>query len=143
MEITRESLDGVLVELYQKLLDCPARNKSSRGATVEMLGVSLRLSKPRRRISRSENRGKPFSALGELFWYLARSDRLDFIEPYVPRYRDDAVILTQGGRATLRICLFPGRPARPFTIASFSVSRQFALEKALPHDAHPRDDALV
>jgi thymidylate synthase len=76
---------------YEKLLKCDSRNEGTRGPTVEMLGVSIRLAKPRARISRSENRGKPFSALGELLWYLGGSDRLDFIEPYVPRYKDDAV----------------------------------------------------
>jgi thymidylate synthase len=45
----------------------------------------------RARLSRSENRGKPFSALGELLWYLAGSDKLEFIQPYVPRYSEDAV----------------------------------------------------
>ena len=53
--------------------------------------MSLRIHKPRARIGRSENRGKPFSALGEWLWYLSGSDTLEFIEPYVPRYADDAV----------------------------------------------------
>jgi len=91
MEIIGEGLDEVLIQLYGKLLTCTSRNTGSRGSTVEMLGVALRISKPRARISRSENRGKPFSALGELLWYLAGSDRLDFIEPYVKQYRKDAV----------------------------------------------------
>jgi thymidylate synthase len=91
MEITGESLDHVLIDLYEKLLGCTSRNEGTRGATREMLGVSLRISKPRARLSRSENRGKPFSALGELLWYLAGSDDLDFIRPYVPQYSKDAV----------------------------------------------------
>ena len=61
------------------------------GDTIEQLGVSLRISQPRARLSRSENRGKPFSAVGELLWYLAKSDKLDFIEHYVAEYRKDAV----------------------------------------------------
>lgn len=35
--------------------------------------------------------GKPFSAIGELLWYLSGSDQLDFIKHYIRRYEDDAV----------------------------------------------------
>ena len=48
------------------------------------------MSKPRARISRSEDRGKPLSALGELLWYLSADDRLEFIEPYLGMYRREA-----------------------------------------------------
>jgi thymidylate synthase len=91
MEIEGESIDSVLIQLYRKLLDEGQSQGGSRGANYEILGVSLRILKPRARISRSENRGKPFSALGELLWYLSGSDTLEFIEPYVPRYAEDAV----------------------------------------------------
>lgn len=91
MEITRESLDAVLHELYRALEENGESNAGSRGQTKELLGVSLRIIKPRARISRSENRGKPFSALGELLWYLSGCDRLEFIRPYVGEYADDAV----------------------------------------------------
>lgn len=91
MEITRDSLDAVLHELYRALDEYGESNAGSRGHTKELLGVSLRIIKPRARISRSENRGKPFSALGELLWYLSGSDKLEFIRPYVKEYVDDAV----------------------------------------------------
>lgn len=91
MEITRDSLDAVLHALYRALDEYGESNAGSRGQTKELLGVSLRIIKPRARISRSENRGKPFSALGELLWYLSGSDKLDFIRPYVSEYADDAV----------------------------------------------------
>ncbi len=90
MEISGESLDEILIDLYEKLLNSTLHNRGSRGSTLEMLGVLLRISKPRARLSRSENRGKPFSALGELLWYLTGSDKFDFIQPYVPRYSQDA-----------------------------------------------------
>lgn len=91
MEIERDSLDAVLHQLYQ---DIDARGRphaGSRGETLELLGVALRITNPRARISRSENRGKPFSALGELLWYLSGSNALDFIKPYVSEYEKDAV----------------------------------------------------
>jgi thymidylate synthase len=91
MEFERDSLDEILIDLYQALLESSGRNDGSRGANQELLGVALRIRKPRARLSRSENRGKPFSALGELLWYLAKSDRLDFILPYVPEYKKEAI----------------------------------------------------
>src|ERR1700744_3918532 len=91
MEIIGEGLDDVLIDLYDQLLKTTSRNEGSRGGTLEILGVTLRISKPRARLSRSENRGKPFSALGELLWYLAGSNKLEFIEPYVSQYKKDAV----------------------------------------------------
>jgi thymidylate synthase len=91
MEIRGDSLDGVLHELYRALVSSGKAHEGSRGETKELLGVSLRLIKPRARISRSENRGKPFSALGELLWYLSGSNKLEFISPYVSEYAKDAV----------------------------------------------------
>lgn len=92
MEFERESIDDLLIALYDALLEKGERNEGgTRGPNIELLGVTLRLTNPRARISRSEDRGKPFSAIGELLWYLARSDRLDFIQPYIGRYKKDAV----------------------------------------------------
>lgn len=90
MEICGESLDEILIKLYKSILESPLKNKGTRGETAELLGLALRMTKPRARISRSENRGKPFSALGELLWYLSGSEKLEFIEPYVSKYREDA-----------------------------------------------------
>lgn len=91
MELEAESLDGILYKLYRGLKDNGRSHRGSRGHTTELLGVALRIAKPRARISISENRGKPFSAIGELLWYLSGSDSLAFIERYVGAYRDDAV----------------------------------------------------
>lgn len=91
MEIERESLDAVLHQLYQDIDEHGHPHAGSRGDTLELLGVALRLTNPRARISRSENRGKPFSALGELLWYLSGSNTLDFIKPYVSEYEKEAV----------------------------------------------------
>lgn len=90
MEIVEDCIDDILNKLYGALLEKNYINEGSRGKTSELLGVALRLSNPRARISRSEDRGKPFSALGELLWYLSASDDLEFIEPYVPLYAKEA-----------------------------------------------------
>jgi len=51
----------------------------------------LRLTNPRARLSHTDKKGKIFSGLGELFWYLAKSDDVEQIAYYIKDYRDDAV----------------------------------------------------
>ncbi len=68
-----DGLDEVLIKLYEQLLRSTDRNTGTRGPTREILGTALHIGKPPARMSRSENQGKPFSALGELLWYLAGS----------------------------------------------------------------------
>lgn len=106
MELSGESLDAVLHALYRALDTEGRANEGSRGQTRELLAVTLRITKPRARISRSENRGKPFSALGELLWYLSGSDTLAFIEPYVSEYRKDSVDgVIQGAYGPRLLCM--------------------------------------
>ena len=90
MEIEGESLDDILMSLYRILPSTGTPNVGSRGETLELLGVALRLQNARARLSRSENRGKSFSALGELLWYLSGRNDLSFIKEYVAAYEKDA-----------------------------------------------------
>jgi thymidylate synthase len=64
--------------------------RASRGETLELGSVLLRLSKPRARLSHTEKKGKVFSGLGELLWYLARSNDLKFIAYYLQQYEKDS-----------------------------------------------------
>lgn len=64
-----------------------ARIGPSKGAARELVGALLELTNPRARLSRTESRGKLFSCLGELCWYLAGSNKLDFIAYYISAYR--------------------------------------------------------
>lgn len=89
MELAADTLDDLLNELYLHLLPAPVR-RASRGNNREIVGMQLLLRNPRARISRSGDRGKLFSALGELLWYLARSDELDFIRRYIPAYEHES-----------------------------------------------------
>jgi thymidylate synthase len=90
MRFAADTLDDVLRLLYRELLDRGAHASASRGNFSEMLGVLLEISLPRARLSRSEMRGKLYSALGELLWYLTEDNRIDFIHPYISRYRDES-----------------------------------------------------
>lgn len=90
MEIEGGSLDDVLIDLYQNLPENGMRNIGTRGDTFEMLGVAFRICNPRARLSRSENRGKLFSALGELLWYLSKQNDVSFIKEYIRDYKKEA-----------------------------------------------------
>jgi thymidylate synthase len=85
-----ETLDDLMHDVLEELLKLPFDVKPSRGDTSEIFGALLQLKNPRARLSRTETKGKPFSALGELLWYMSKSNKLDFIEYYIPRYADDA-----------------------------------------------------
>lgn len=89
MEIKAESIDDVLMNLYPELIKIDAHNEGTRGNIYEILGALIKIENPRARISRSENRGKPFSALGELLWYLSGSDRIEFIGGYIGAYHNE------------------------------------------------------
>jgi thymidylate synthase len=52
--------------------------------------VLLRLSNTRARLSHTEKKGKVFSGLGELLWYLAGSKDLRFISYYLQQYKEDS-----------------------------------------------------
>ena len=86
MEIRGESIDEVLIDAYARILSEGAPNSPSRGPNRELIGVTLAIRHPRARLSRSADRGLPFSALGELLWYLTGTDDVGFITAYIPNY---------------------------------------------------------
>ena len=84
------TIDDLLNDVYKRLLNerfdvCP-----SRGKTSELVGVMLTLGNPLSRLSRTETKGKLFSAVGELLWYLAKTNDLSFISYYIPKYVDES-----------------------------------------------------
>ena len=85
-----QTLDDVMRLVVEEILDRDDQILPSRGPAVELTGVLLEISNPRARLSRTETRGKPFSCVGELCWYLAKRDDLESISHYVPDYRDSA-----------------------------------------------------
>jgi len=90
MRIVAATLDDLLRRVFSKLLKTDGRAKPTRGKTLELTGVLLTLSNPRARLSQTELRGKIFSCLGELLWYLAQSNELRFIKYYVSRYEQES-----------------------------------------------------
>jgi thymidylate synthase len=90
MRVIEDTLDDALRALYPALLASTEIVLTSRGETRELIGVLIEITKPRARLSRTETRGKPFSCLGELLWYLSGNNRLEFIHYYIQRYDENS-----------------------------------------------------
>ena len=88
--LVEHSIDDLLHGSLQALIANGEEIHPSRGAAIEVRGARLELKDPRARLSRSYGRGKVFSCLGELVWYLAGSGSLDHIGFYLPKYSDEA-----------------------------------------------------
>lgn len=84
------TLDDLLRQVLEPLLASVEWESATRGRFTELFGPLLHLTNPRARLSRSEMKGKVFSALGEWFWYLSEANDYAFIDYYVPgRYKDE------------------------------------------------------
>ena len=83
---TAETLDDVMQAVIAEVISHGEPIESSKGANRELTAVLLEVTNPRARLSRTETRGKPFSTLGELCWYLGKSDDLGFIAYYISQY---------------------------------------------------------
>jgi len=83
-----ETIDDLMHKVYESILEYGKPINPTKGPTKEITGILLELKNPRARLSRTETRGKVFSCLGELCWYLAGNDELEFIKYYIPKYDD-------------------------------------------------------
>lgn len=93
--LVEDSLDDLLHTAVDAVLARGERVSPTKGPNRELRAVTLQLTNPRARLSRSESRGKVFSALGELLWYLSGSNATDHITHYIPQYSlydEDGVI---------------------------------------------------
>ncbi len=81
-----DSLDDVMRAVFQAIDEHGVPNQPSKGPNRELIGAHFRLSNPLARLSRTEGRGKIFSCLGELCWYLAGRNDAEFISYYIPEY---------------------------------------------------------
>jgi len=88
MELEADSIDDLLLGVYEHILAHGVINEPQKGKNYEIQGCQLVLSNPIARVSRSESRGLIFSCLGELFWYLSGSNNSSQIEYYLPRYKE-------------------------------------------------------
>jgi thymidylate synthase len=82
-----KTLDDLLRYALQSIEKYGEPVRASKGRTSEVRGVVLELTNPRARLSRTESRGKIFSCIGELCWYLKGTNRTAFVAHYIPAYR--------------------------------------------------------
>jgi len=82
-----DCIDDLLKEVHAAIIKDGSRIKASKGDTKEILGASLVLTDPVKRVSRTESRSKIISCLGEFLWYLTGDNELTFIEHYIPAYK--------------------------------------------------------
>ena len=90
MYASAPTVDDLLRRVMMRLLDSNNRIDPTRGPATELTGVLLQITNPRARISRTEKKGKLFSCIGELLWYLAKTNDLGFIAHYLSHYRDES-----------------------------------------------------
>jgi|SRR5689334_1971141 len=90
MYISAQTFDDLLQRVLTHLLKTKSCIQPNRGPATELTGVLLKITNPRARLSRTEGRGLVFSCLGELMWYLAKSNSLRFITHYVPKYSEES-----------------------------------------------------
>ena len=86
--IREASLDDLMRQAIKYVLRRGTLIAPTKGEALDVTGVRLELTNPRARLSRSETRGRLFSCLGELCWYLAGTNEMDQIAYYIPQYRD-------------------------------------------------------
>ncbi|MDB5281952.1 MAG: thyA, partial [Bacteroidota bacterium] len=94
MHFNAKTLDDLLNDVFTELIKRPFDVTTSRsekgGDTSEIIGTLLQLEIPTSRLSRTETKGKLFSALGELMWYLSKDKKLDFIKHYIIHYETES-----------------------------------------------------
>jgi thymidylate synthase len=88
MNFEAETIDDLMNDILKVLVNRPFDIVPTKGATSEIFGAILQLNNPRARLSRTETRGKTFSALGEFLWYMAKNNKLEYIRYYINRYKN-------------------------------------------------------
>lgn len=83
---SEETLDDVMRSVIEAVRAHGVPIVPSKGPASELFGVLLHVANPRARLSRTETRGKLFSAIGEFCWHLAKSNDVGFITYYIQDY---------------------------------------------------------
>ncbi|HCF99027.1 MAG TPA: thymidylate synthase [Chloroflexi bacterium] len=89
--LSEDSVDDLARELFDRILEFGESTSPTKGKADELRAVTLELRNPRARLSRTAQRGRLFSSLGELCWYLSGSDDVAAIAYYLAKYNDFAV----------------------------------------------------
>ncbi|MEX2410958.1 MAG: thymidylate synthase [Candidatus Paceibacterota bacterium] len=91
--IKKDTVDDLMYETFKSCKTGGSIIESTRGENKkikELVDAKLVLTNPLSRLSISGTRSTPYSAIGELFWYLSGSNELEFIEYYISLYRKES-----------------------------------------------------
>jgi thymidylate synthase len=86
---SESTVDDLMHSAVAAVLSSGDLLRPSKGEIRDLTGVTLELTNPLARLSRSEGRGRLVSCLGELCWYLSGTNDTEFIAYYLSRRRDD------------------------------------------------------
>lgn len=139
MYVSEKTVDDLMRRVFARLLRArPVTN--TRGDSREVVGAMLRLRNPRARLSRTEQKGKLFSCMGELLWYLSGSDSLEFVSYYLSRYQKDSDDgKTIFGAYGPRLLGGPGRPNQLESVTKLLSSSKASSRRAVVQLFEPND----
>lgn len=86
--IAENTVDDLMHSVFDEIQTRGEAVQTSSGPNKEIMGVLLELTNPRARLSRTESRGKLYSCLGMLCWFLAKANDLSSISYYLPNYAE-------------------------------------------------------
>lgn len=92
--ISERTVDDLMNRAVSLIFEHGTTILPTKGEALDLNGITLELTDPRARLSRSATRGVLFSSLGELCWYLSGSNDLEPIAYYLSHYRE----LGEGGK---------------------------------------------
>ena len=87
LAIQEATLDDLIREATTSVLQEGSLITPTKGEALDLTGVRLELTNPLARLSRSETRGRLFSCLGELCWYMAGTNQTEWVAYYISQYR--------------------------------------------------------
>jgi thymidylate synthase len=86
--ISEGTVDDLMNRAVSSILDHGIAISPTKGEALDLNGITLELTDPRARLSRSATRGVLFSSMGELCWYLSGSNALEPIAYYISHYSE-------------------------------------------------------
>ncbi len=88
--VTALTLDDLLRRAVAMVLAEGSGNCAHRGPSREVIGARLELVNPLSRLSRTESRRTPGTAIAELCWYLSGTNAVEPIQFWIGKYADEA-----------------------------------------------------
>ncbi|MCG7606809.1 MULTISPECIES: thymidylate synthase [Mycobacterium] len=89
LAFTERTVDDLLRQTYTAIREQGQPVSPTRAPTRELIGVSLELTEPRCRLSRTETRRLSRTGIAQLAWYLSGTTDPEMILHWVPKHREE------------------------------------------------------